>query len=60
MATFDSGRQWSVVYGVPASGGWQYVGFTTAEQGVAIGQSGTLVMTYDGGHEWKPVQFPSP
>jgi hypothetical protein len=59
MATFDSGRQWAVVYGAPASGGWQYVGFTTAEQGVAIGQSGTLVMTYDGGHEWTPVQFPS-
>ena len=59
LATFDGGKQWSTVYGAPVSEGWEYVGFTTAEQGVAIGQSGALVMTYDGGHEWAPVQFPS-
>ena len=59
MATFDGGRQWSTVYEAAGSEGWKYLGFTTAEQGVAIGQDGTLVMTYDGGHEWSPVQFPS-
>jgi hypothetical protein len=59
MATFDGGRQWSDVYSAPDSGGWQYLGFTTTSQGVALEQNGTLLVTFDGGHRWAPVAFPS-
>ena len=59
MASFDGGDRWSSVYNPPNSQGWQYVGFTTPTQGVAIESSGTLVMTLDGGHDWAPVKFPT-
>jgi photosystem II stability/assembly factor-like uncharacterized protein len=58
-ASFDGGDNWSPVYNPPTSRGWQYVGFTTPTQGVAIESNGTLVMTFDGGHHWAPVNFPT-
>jgi photosystem II stability/assembly factor-like uncharacterized protein len=59
MGSFDGGEQWSPVYSSPTSQGWEYVGFTTTSQGVAIESNGTLVMTVDGGHDWAPVKFPT-
>jgi hypothetical protein len=56
-ASFDGGRQWSVVY----RGSLGYLGFTTATQGVAIAyepgpsNSTYLLMTYDGGRKWSEV-----
>jgi hypothetical protein len=56
-ASFDGGRRWSLVH----QGGLEYLGFTTARQGVAIAygpgaSSGTyLLMTYDGGRTWSEV-----
>jgi hypothetical protein len=56
-ASFDGGRRWSVVY----KGGLGYLGFTTANQGVAIAYgpgsstSTYLLMTYDGGRTWSEV-----
>jgi len=62
IATFDGGKSWQTVSTVA---GINYVGFTTATQGVAIseqsgGSSGprmTMLMTRDGGHTWIPVAF---
>jgi hypothetical protein len=59
MGTFDGGATWSALYPTGMDG-WTYVGFTTSLQGVAIQQSGPLLMTYDGGHEWAPVDLPAP
>jgi photosystem II stability/assembly factor-like uncharacterized protein len=50
-ASFDGGRQWADVY----QGAFDYLGFTSASQGVAVVQSGTgtaLLMSYDGGRHW--------
>jgi photosystem II stability/assembly factor-like uncharacterized protein len=61
LATFNGGSSWSIVY-TSNSGQIEYLGFTTPSQGVAIvasstGSAGTLLMTYDGGHAWKPASF---
>jgi len=58
LATFDEGSTWKVVYHQPTSQGCNYVGFTTAAQGVAIETDGTMLMTFNGGHRWSPVRFP--
>jgi hypothetical protein len=56
-ASFDGGRRWSIVH----QGGLEYLGFTTASQGVAIAYgpgsstSTYLLMTYDGGRTWSEV-----
>jgi hypothetical protein len=55
-ASFDGGHHWSVVY----NGSFNYLGFTTASQGVAIvgSASGTaMIMTHNGGHAWQKVSF---
>lgn len=63
IATFDGGQTWRPVYGLPSSGpevGADFVGFTTATQGVAVLAAAggtTMVMTRDGGHTWQPVDF---
>jgi hypothetical protein len=58
LASFDRGVHWSVVY----RGDVLYLGFTSPSQGVAIvgaanGASTTMIMTFDGGHDWAPVAF---
>ena len=66
QASFDGGRRWTTVLpgltnGTATNrGGWYgFVGFTTADQGVAVEYkpSPTLYMTRDGGHTWSPVRF---
>ena len=59
MGSFDGGAEWSPVYSRPIGEGWLYLGFTTARQGVAIDGDGTILMTFDGGHDWEPAQFPA-
>jgi hypothetical protein len=53
LLTFDGGKTWSSIYNGSAIG---FVGFTTADQGVAI-TGNTLLMTFDGGKTWNPVSF---
>ncbi|HYA45087.1 MAG TPA: hypothetical protein VED59_05735 [Acidimicrobiales bacterium] len=56
-ASFDGGRHWSIVY----DGTVNYLGFTTASQGVAIlgepSNHTAMIMTHDGGHSWARVSF---
>jgi hypothetical protein len=59
IGTFDGGTTLIPVYHQAMAYPWAYIGFTTASQGVAVNQSGTVVMTFDGGHKWTPVVFPS-
>jgi photosystem II stability/assembly factor-like uncharacterized protein len=60
IATFNGGTTWTNVYPLTTNGGCSYVGFTTATQGVAIcSPNGTMLMTFDGGHTWNPVSFPT-
>jgi photosystem II stability/assembly factor-like uncharacterized protein len=54
MASNNAGQSWTAVYRGQATSGWQYVGFTSPEQGVAI-DGGTLLMTFDGGGTWSPI-----
>jgi hypothetical protein len=59
IATFDRGATWTVVYhDSPTAGAWKYLGFTTSSQGVAIDGIGTLFITFNGGHDWAPVNLP--
>jgi len=61
VATFDGGQTWSTVYSGGSGSGFDLVGFTTPEQGVAIrgtaGEGSTLLITRDGGHSWSAVSF---
>lgn len=60
QASFDGGRTWQSVYSSGGPSIAEFVGFTTATQGVAVfsGQSSSvMVMTRDGGHSWQPVTF---
>ncbi|TMC48887.1 MAG: hypothetical protein E6J14_10595 [Chloroflexi bacterium] len=62
LATYDGGTSWTTVYrGAPANGTTEAeLGFTSAAQGVVIETHtgvGTLLMTFDGGHQWQPVRF---
>jgi photosystem II stability/assembly factor-like uncharacterized protein len=55
-ASSDGGRHWSDV----RTGTFEYLGFTSADQGVAIVKAprGTaLLMTYDGGRHWAKATF---
>lgn len=59
-ATADGGKTWRTVYSAPSGTEVQFVGFTTASQGVAVVEGGTtgpsmLLMTHDGGETWSPV-----
>jgi len=56
MATFDGGRTWKAVDHPSSPESWRYIGFTTPRQGVAVEDDGTLLMTFDGGHDWSPVE----
>jgi putative cell wall-binding protein len=62
-ATFDGGKSWQTVLDSTTGGqAWHDVGFTTAQQGVAIeGDPATppsqLWITRDGGHLWQPITF---
>ena len=64
-ATFDGGNSWQTVLNSTTGGqAWHDLGFTTAQQGVAIeGDPATppsqLWMTRDGGHFWQPITFAS-
>jgi putative cell wall-binding protein len=64
-ATFDGGASWQTVLDSTTGGqAWHDLGFTTAQQGVAIeGDPATapsqLWMTRDGGHFWQPITFAS-
>jgi hypothetical protein len=54
-ATFDNGGSWKLVYSGEVDA---ELGFTTPNQGVAIDTTtGTLIMTFDGGHHWSAVNF---
>jgi len=63
VASFDGGASWVSVATFDATGAWADLGFTSPTQGVAVLASsfgsapGTLVMTTDGGHTWKPLAF---
>lgn len=57
LATFDGGAHWDTVFASAVVQGWAQIGFTSPTQGVAIGE-GTMLMTFDGGHDWAPVVFP--
>jgi hypothetical protein len=65
-ASFDGGSTWTSVYTGQAGDAVDYLGFTTATQGVAVvvetsgsaGPGGSmLLMTRDGGRSWAPVSF---
>jgi photosystem II stability/assembly factor-like uncharacterized protein len=58
LATFTGGATWTTVYHRHGDSGAIDLGFTTSSQGVGIlseGQRGSLLMTFDGGHSWRPV-----
>jgi hypothetical protein len=63
VASFDGGASWVSVATFEATGAWTDLGFTSPTQGVAVlasspgSASGTLVMTTDSGHTWKPLAF---
>ncbi len=58
VATLDGGKTWAQVYTLRGAT-FTELGFTTAEQGVAIARMANgrshLVMTRDGGRTWAPV-----
>ena len=64
-ATFDGGTSWQTVLESTTGGQpWHDLGFTTAQQGVAIEGDATLStppsqlwLTRDGGHFWQPITF---
>ena len=64
-ATFDGGASWQTVLDSTTGGqAWHDLGFTTAQQGVAIegdpaSPPSQLWMTRDGGHFWQPITFAS-
>lgn len=59
--SFDGGSTWTTEVTEPAGGGtgFDFVGFTTATQAVAVatGTDAGVYMTYDGGHTWQRVAF---
>jgi hypothetical protein len=53
----DGGATWSAAGGATQSGGFAYVGMTTATQGVAVPAAPArraVWFTYDGGSTWRP------
>jgi len=57
------GLRWRPVTGTALSGGFSYVGMTTAAQGVAVPVNQSLhalLFTYDGGRHWGPSAVQSP
>ena len=61
-ASFDRGATWRAVERHDLGGGWADLGVPSPRQGVAVelGDSGRpdrLVMTFDGGHTWRVVDF---
>ena len=55
-ASFDGGRDWTVVY----RGQLSFLGFTTPVQGVGIVSSRNstcMIMSFDSGHSWRRVTF---
>jgi len=60
LASFNGGASWTTVYRGGNSVVPDELGFTTTTQGVAIvssGNTGHLLMTYDGGRHWQAVTF---
>jgi photosystem II stability/assembly factor-like uncharacterized protein len=48
----DDGRRRAL-----ATDNWTEFGFTTPTQGGAVTGSGTLLVTFDAGHDWNAVRF---
>jgi photosystem II stability/assembly factor-like uncharacterized protein len=59
LVSFDEGSSWHVALAPSATPGAQlnFVGFTTATQGVAVAPGRAVFMTRDGGHTWQAVTF---
>jgi photosystem II stability/assembly factor-like uncharacterized protein len=59
LMSFDEGSSWHVALAPSAIPGGQldFVGFTTATQGVAVAPGRAVFMTRDGGHTWQAVTF---
>jgi photosystem II stability/assembly factor-like uncharacterized protein len=61
-ASTDSQQSWNPVFRQPAGGVWLELGFTSANQGVAIYRSpegrGAFLMSVDGGRHWRALTFP--
>ncbi len=52
----DGGATWTAAQGTPPTGGFSYVGMTTADQGVAVPADPSVHavwLTYDGGATWQ-------
>jgi hypothetical protein len=60
VATLDGGATWTDVYRTSGPRSWSDLGFTSANQGVAIEltsepRAGSLLMTHDAGNTWGAV-----
>lgn len=72
IRTVDGGETWTVQHGQTGSGGLDDLGFMDAlrnpgfyevrvvgEHGVVVGDTGTLLVTTDGGESWKRYELPT-
>lgn len=58
LHTADGGKNWSVVWDVPAPM-LNDVHFYSNSNGFMVGDDDVIFSTHDGGHTWNPVSFPS-
>ncbi len=59
VKTTDAGQSWTVVYDQP--GPWlKSIYFKDTLNGIAVGDSGTILITANGGAVWAPVASPLP
>jgi hypothetical protein len=59
VITVDGGRTWKTIHRGENPAAWADLGFTSSRQGVVISQGkiGRLLMTFDGGQTWMPVDI---